>query len=142
MTTLRLATAVDAENPRTHDLFMRDGQLHWAGVDQYDTEEQAGATAQRIACRLLLVRGEWYQDQRLGTPWRDVLTAKGTSDRRIERIIREVIETTPGVAAVSRVTVERDPVTRTATVTWAARADTGSPLGPAVLDLPFILRET
>lgn len=141
MSDLRLVTVVDAENPTAHDLMVVSGQILWAGMDLYAASEQATMIAQRVRCRLLMIRGEWYLDQRLGTPWRDVLTAKGTSVARMERIFREVIAGTPGVAAVTACTVSLDHITRTAEVVFRATADTGQVVGPVTLSVPFIVSE-
>lgn len=141
MSDLLLVRAVDAENPVIHDLRLLNGQLLWVGLDPYDADEQANMIAQRIACRLLFIGGEWYLDQRLGTPWREVLWAKGTTVQRAERVLRTVIEGTPGVATVSSIRVTHDSATRESAVTFTARSDSGRQIGPATLDLPFIVRE-
>lgn len=139
---IKLSTAVDAENPSPHDIEVRNGQIIWVGLDPYDAEEQGKMIAQRVSCRLLMIRGEWYLDQRQGTPWRDVLAAKGTTTARMERVFREVIAGTPGVAAVTSCSVSLDHETRTATVHWEATGDAGLHIGPVTLDTPFVLTET
>ena len=139
---MRLTRAVDADNPTVHDLMIVDGDIAWVGLDPYDAEEQGLMIAQRIACRLLWIRGEWYLDQNQGTPWREVLWAKGTSTARKERTLRSVIESAPGVASVPVLTVTVAHAARTATVTFRAVADSGQQIGPVTLDVPFIVRET
>ena len=112
------------------------------GLDPYDAEEQGRMIGQRIACRLLFVRGEWYLDQRLGTPWREVLTKKGVKTARQERTLRSVIESAPGVASVPELTVTPNAQARTASVTFRVVGDSGRQIGPVTLDLPFVIRET
>jgi len=141
MSDIKLVRSVTAENPVEHDLELASGQLQWVGMDLYDSDEQSDMIAQRVNCRLLYIRGEWYLDQNEGTPWR-VLWAKGTTVARMERIFRTVITGTPGIASVTRLLVTRSPATRHATVEWTARADTGAQIGPSTLDTPFIVRET
>lgn len=142
MSDLRLTRAVDADNPTVHDLMIVDGDLAWVGLDPYNAEEQGRMIAQRIACRLLWIRGEWYLDQKQGTPWREVLTAKGVSTARKERTLRSVIESAPGVASVPALSVTVNHAARTATVTFRAVGDTGRQIGPVTIDVPFIVRET
>lgn len=142
MSDLLLTRVVDAENPTVHDLRLVNGQIQWVGIDLYDADEQAAMIAQRIACRILWIKGEWYLDQKQGTPWLQALWAKGTSVLRAERILRRIITETPGVAAVTAMTITHDPITRISAVTFTARADTGAQIGPATLDLPFVVRET
>ena len=141
MSDIKLVTTIDAENPVKHDIEVRNGQVQWVGMDPYDAEDQAAMIAQRVACRLLWIRGEWYLDQRGGTPWR-TLMAKGTTTARMERIFRTVIAGTPGIASVNSVSVSVDPETRLGTVTWTATMDAGRQIGPVVLDTPFVVRET
>ena len=142
MSGLKLTTAVDGANPTVHDLELEDGDLVWLGLDPYDAEGQAAMIAQRVKCRILLIAGEWYLDQHRGTPWREILWAKGTSAARIERVFRSVIAGTPGIASVTSVRVARDHVARSATVTFEAVGDAQRQIGPITLDLPFYVRET
>ena len=141
MSDIKLTTTIDADNPTLHDLEIRDGQIQWVGLDPYDSDDQAAMIAQRVACRLLKIRGEWYLDQKRGTPWRE-LTAKGTTTGRMERIFRSVIEGTPGISSVASIAVTSDPETRLATVTWTGYMDTGQQIGPVELDTPFVVTET
>ena len=142
MSDLRLTRAVNAENPVLHDIHLVNGQIQWLGIDPYNATEQGNMIAQRVACRLLWMRGEWYLDQHQGCPWREVLWAKGVSVARKERTLRAVIEDTPGVASVPEVTVTVAHAARTATVTFRVVADSGRQIGPVTLDVPFLVRET
>lgn len=141
-TDLELVTAVDAENPTIHDLRLRDGQLEWVGVDLYDAEDQAAAIAQRAKQNLLLIRREWYQDMKIGVPWRETLLTKGTTDAQIVATIRKALEATAGIASVGTITITRDNVARSVAVTFQAVADAGYPVGPITLDVPFVMTET
>ena len=141
MSDLKLTTTIDAENPVLHDLEVVAGQIQWVGMNIYDADEQAEMIVQRVNCRLLFIKGEWYLDQNKGNPWH-ALVAKGTTAARMERIFGNVIGGTPGIAAVTRVTVTKNNTTRVATVTWSASADAGAQIGPVALDTPFVVRET
>jgi len=141
MSDLRVTTAVTALNPDVGDLALDEhGQLSWVGLDPYDAEDIGDMIAQRVRCRILLIKGEWYQDQRQGVPWRGVLWAKGVTRDRIAAVFRQVITGTPGVSSLRSLTVAIDNVNRTGSVTFDAIGDTGRLVGPITLDLPQIVR--
>lgn len=123
-------------DPQTHDLVVDDlGRLVMVGMTA-DADDQAAMIAQRVRCRLLWWRGEWYLDQRQGTPWREALLGR-PSDERIKRALADSLLSVPGVAAVVSLTVARG-AGRSVTVTWSVRADTGAIIGPETLDLPYL----
>jgi hypothetical protein len=140
MSDLKLTTAVDPENPVLHDLEVRNGQLVWVGLDPYDEDEQAAMIGQRCVCRLELLAGEWYLDQRQGVPWQQVLLRKGTTRARIARVIRAALEAVPGVRYVRSVEVSTNATSRVGTVTFEVVGDANAVIGPVTLDLPFIVR--
>lgn len=141
MATLRLVTAATTANPNVHDLYLDDsGQLELIGDDLLDTESYARCIAQRIKCRILLIRGEWYLDQRIGTPWKESILTKGTTATTLRRILRQVIEGTPGVKELRSLTVSMDAATRSATITQLQiEADTRILVTVADLDNPLII---
>ena len=139
---LKLVVSVNAENPIPHDLELIAGQLQWAGLDQYDAGDQGDMIAQRVRCRLALIKGEWYLDQRVGVPWRQAMAAKGTSRARMARIIRAALAGVPGVSRVKDVTVTTSAITRTAAISFAVEGDAGRVIGPITVDVPFVVAET
>lgn len=140
MGSLRIVTETTAANPIEGDLYLDDsGQLEWIGGDITDKEDYSRMVLQRIRCRLLFVKGEWYLDQRQGTPWREKIWKKGVNVETIKRIIRTVIEKTPGVERLDRLNVTFDSVSRTATITLTATSDLGTIVTTNILDNPFII---
>jgi len=140
MSNLRLVTTPTAANPHVGDLYLDDsGQLEWIGMDINDTEDYSRMVLQRIMCRLLIIRGEWYLDQRIGTPWREKIWVKGADVDVIRQIIRTVAEGTPGVESVETVDVSLNSVNRTMAVTLVATTDLGTILTTDLLDEPLIV---
>jgi len=140
MGNLRIVTATSTENPFVGDLYLDDsGQLEWIGSDISDAEDYSRMVLQRIRCRLLLIRGEWYMDQRVGTPWREKVWVKGASIDVIRRIIEQVAEGTPGVDSVDSLELTLDATHRTMTIDLVATTDLGTVLTTADLDEPLIV---
>lgn len=141
MATLRLTAATTASNPNLHDLYLDDsGQLEIIGTDITDTTDYARSVAQSIKCRLLMIRGEWYIDQRLGTPWRERIWKKGTTETEVYRLIQDVVRGTPGVRSVESMSVDLDAEARSVTVEDLKIAtENGSIVTVTQLDEPMIL---
>jgi len=140
MSNLRIVTAPSGTNPNNGDLYLDDsGQLEWIGSDISDAEDYSRMVLQRIRCRLLLIRGEWYMDQRVGTPWREKVWVKGASIDVIRRIIEQVAEGTPGVDSVDSLELTLDATHRTMTIDLVATTDLGTVLTTADLDEPLIV---
>ena len=92
MGSLRITLTPTGTNPNVGDLYLDDaGQLEWIGLDIADHESYALMVLQRIRCRIMHVRGEWYLDQRQGTPWREKTWVKGVTEDTVKSIVREVI---------------------------------------------------
>lgn len=141
MATIRLVTATDADNPNLHDLYLDEsGQLEIIGTDITDTADYARSVAQSVKCRILLVKGEWYQDQRLGTPWREKIWKKGTSNQVLYGIIRDVVLGTPGVRSLEAMDISTDATSRTATVSnMRVITETGVAVTVTDIDEPMII---
>jgi len=140
MSNLRIVLATTWANPTIGDLYLDDsGQLEWIGLDIADSESYARMVLQRIRCRLLFVRGEWYLDQRQGTPWREKVWVKGATLDIVRRIIRAVVEGTPGVEAIDSLDVGMDAASRRLTITFSATTDLGTIVSTAELDEPLIV---
>jgi hypothetical protein len=137
---LRLVTSTTAANPNSHDLYLDDsGQLELVGSDITDVDSYTIAVAQRIKTRLLMVRGEWYLDQRVGTPLRERVWLKGATAASIKRTLREVTESTPGVLSVESIEVSLNAAARTATATIQARTDLQTIATIEILDQPLVI---
>lgn len=137
---LELVTAIDAENPIIGDLRLVNGRLQWIGHDRDDDAEFDRVVAQRLRTRLLTFLGEWYQDQTIGTPWRQSLFGTGVTVARSRSIIRRIIISTPGVAGVKALTVSMDRGSRVATCSFTAVTDIGTSV--SIADLASPLRAT
>lgn len=140
MGSLRIVTSTTAANPVEGDLYLDDsGQLEWIGGDITDQEDYSRMVLQRIRCRLLFVKGEWYLDQRQGTPWREKIWVKGVTEDTVRRVIREVVVKTPGVQSLNSLEVSIDKQTRTASISLTATSDLGTVVSTELLDEPFII---
>jgi len=124
----RLVTHASLENPDLGDLEMSAGQFVAIG-------EGPDMLAQRVRGKLLWLRGEWYQDQRQGTPWLEMM-GKGATDAQIRQTLRRLVESVPGVASVPSITIERS-AGRTATIALEIQSDEGYTITVADLDLPY-----
>jgi hypothetical protein len=140
MSSFRLVTTATAANPNVHDLYLDEsGQLEWIGGDITDEQSYARMVAQRIKCRSLQLRGEWYLDQRTGTPWFQRIMRKGAGAETLRQVLREVIEGTPGVRQLVRLDIDFDAATREATVEFEAIAEMNQIVSSAQLDEPLII---
>ena len=140
MGTMRIVLATTASNPNIGDIYLDDsGQLEWIGGDISDEEDYARMILQRIRCRLLLIRGEWYLDQRVGTPWREKVWVKGVTTETVRHMVRLVVQSTPGVASISSLTVELSTVDRTVTIGLVVVSDLGTIITTDMLDAPLIV---
>jgi hypothetical protein len=140
---LKIVTAVDAENPTLGDLELRAGQLQWVGTDDTDAADHADMVAQRIRQRLLLVRGEWYLDQRVGFPWREYVWGKAgviAGPEKIRGLVRQTIMATPGVREVLSVAAEIDRAARRLYISATITTDLGVTVTMMALDAPMIVR--
>lgn len=91
------------------------------------------AIAQECRVALALWVGEFPFDVTVGTDWPTLLNNKGLTDSQIAAEVRRVLLTVDGVQAVDNVSVERDTVSRAATIAVDVRTDTG-----AVLTIPTV----
>jgi hypothetical protein len=124
----RLTTSVDLENPYVGDLHMENGQFVYL-------DEGPDMLAQRIRSRLLWWQGEWYLDQRQGTPWSKILGKTRASF--VEAKLRDLIERMPGVAAVNSLTVTIDAAARSAAIACEVTAVEGYTVTVTDLDVPY-----
>lgn len=90
------------------------------------------AVRQAIRIRLLTVRGEWFLDASLGTPWLTEIFKKTPNIPALQSVFRSRILGTPGVKSVDRITLTFNRQARTLRVDFAATCDFGE-FDPAVL---------
>lgn len=128
---LALALDTDEENPVEGDLLMRDGQLVLVtGLE---------AIRQELAVRLRWFKGEWFLDRRTGVPWFQKILGTKAGLTAIERILRRVITTTPGVVAITDFVLARDESARSLSLSFEARTTEG-PLEFVDFVLPLEVR--
>lgn len=108
-----------ALDPVTGDLLVQSGRA------RLTTSVNAEDVIQRITIRLRLWQGEYCLDTNAGVPYIQVLGVKGAEDR-IARMIRKVVETTPGVASLDSFTMTAGS-DRVGTVTFSGHTSSGIP---------------
>lgn len=109
-----------ALDPATGDLRLDDSGRARLTVPGQEAVEQ------RLALRLSLWQGEWPLDTSVGIPYGALLGRKG-AQALAARTLRQAAESCPGVALLTAFTFDLD-AQRRATVTLAARTDTGAPV--------------
>ena len=140
MSSFRVVQTSSASNPNIGDLYLDDsGQLELIGGDITSQEDYSRMVLQRIWCRLQLIKGEWYLDQRQGTPWKEKIWKKGVTEATVSIVVRHVVENTPGVERLDTLDVEIDRQTREATIEIVATSDLGTQVTTDLLDNPFIV---
>lgn len=109
------------------DLDISGGTLHIL--------EGPEACAQRIACRLRTIKGEWVFDTTIGTPWFQEILGGGARSRLslIREVIRQRIAGTPGVLRVKELLLDFEPNTRALSITGSVTVEGGSEV-PISLD--------
>jgi hypothetical protein len=134
MPTIKATQSVDLDNPVQNDLHLLNGTI--ALID--GPEE----VAQAIRSRLLFFKGEWFLDQREGTPYyQEILGKKAVDLNVIRTIYRDIISDTPGVDSVLNIDIILDGVTRAATLTFIALLENGGQINsrdfsPFIVELP------
>jgi hypothetical protein len=141
MSAIRLVTTPDNRNPNEWDFQLDGHRFARTGFNRADQADQDDAVAQRIRRRLQFFKAEWYQDQRIGTPWQQVVFRVGSSDNLIRGIFRRVIQGTPGVADVTSLTWRREVSEAKGYLTFSATTDQGSVLSIKDFEVPFIVTE-
>ncbi len=83
-------------------------------------------TAQKIRQVLLLIRGEWFLDLNLGTPWFEEILVRNPNLELIRGIVKNKILSVPGVMAVPVLSLNLDRPTRTLSIDFVAKTTAGS----------------
>lgn len=136
----KLTTTATVTNPNIGDYELDDsGQPVFLFDDITDLTNYAQAVAQRLKSRWQFMLGEWYLDQRLGTPWTQVLFTKGVTIETLKRAFRTVALDTPGVRSITSLTVTIDRVNRQATLEYALTLESDRVVTTDQLDAPFVV---
>jgi len=134
MPTIACTQSVTLENPVQNDLHLINGTIVLI--------EGPAEVAQAIRSRLLFFKGEWFLDQREGTPYyQEILGKKAVDLNVIRSIYRRIIAGTPGVEAVPKLDISLDGPTRAATLVFQAVLENGGfidsrDFAPFVVELP------
>ncbi len=103
-----------------------DGDLQLTSTGDVATVSGRDAVAQHVRVRLRFHRGECAFDLRLGFPWRqEVLGVKGPELDRVRSLVRQTIETTPGIASLNQLSLSHDRRARRIAVTFRATTREG-----------------
>lgn len=84
------------------------------------------AIVQHCALRLRFVRGEFFLDDEIGTPYFEKVLVKNPDLVAVRAILRKVVAETPGILSVTSFTVRFDDATRIATVAFEAQKKDGT----------------
>lgn len=140
MSGFRIALWTDANNSIVGDMYLDEsGQPEIVGDSIEDSDSYSLMIVQRVWCRLQVEVGEWYLDQRQGTPWYSRVLTKGVTSSTVSRLVRRVVLDTPGVESVEEISVTLNKTARTATITMAGTTDIGSSFSTDILDRPFVV---
>lgn len=118
-----------------------DGDIDLTGGKQTLVTDPVQAGAIKLRNRLLLFKGEWFRDTRVGLPYFEQILVKNPNIALLENIFRQaIVSTPPFVSATVKVTLDAK---RKATVAFVAKVDPAVSAGATVtatsLDKPFIL---
>ena len=83
------------------------------------------AVRQHLNLRLQFFRGEWFLDTRQGIPYFEEVLRKAPDLNVVQSLLREAIETTPGVLGISEFSLDYDGVTRTLSLDFRATTTDG-----------------
>jgi len=84
------------------------------------------AIAQECRTALGLLTGEYPFDVELGTRWDQLLNSKTATDAQFGAEVKRVLGGVQGVLGVDNVSVQRNTVTRAATITATVTTDAGA----------------
>ena len=94
-------------------------------------------TAQKLTNLLKFVRGEWFADVRLGTPWfQYVLGVKAPNMKLLKQLLQKVLLSAPDVVTVTDLTLTLDKPTRSLGINFTVTTSDGTSLTTTV---PFII---
>jgi len=100
----------------SHDLLIGRGATRTSELDY---------TVQTVKCRLLTILGEWQLDPSKGVPWLEVLS-KNYDIEATRTVVRQIIQTSPGVLSVDSLVFQVDTTARLLTITFTATSIYGA----------------
>lgn len=122
-----LDVLIDADG----DIVIDNDGLHFAtGI---------AGVAQLIRERVLLFSGEWFLNLDVGIPWFDKILGENFDERAAYDAIRAEILDTPGVVAITSLTISVDPSTRVVSLAYEAQVSFGDTVSDT-LDLTKVLQ--
>jgi len=131
MAAIKLAIAIDANNPVIGDIY----------IDPTTGSDRMCATLleevqQSIITRFFFFQGEWFLDPTAGVPWYQSILGVKNSDANVSAILQRVITTTPGVQSLLSFSLNRSG--RTISPKFACQLADGTTLtsadfGPMVI---------
>lgn len=72
---------------------------------------EAAAIYQQCVTRLMQLQGEWFLDEREGTPWHEVLASR-PNPAKLEQLIRDRLISIPGLTDIENFAMEWQPGSR------------------------------
>lgn len=129
MATLRLAMAIDANNPVIGDIYITP-----EGTTRL-TASLAEEVQQTLYLRFSFFLGEWWLQPTAGTPWFQRILGVKSTDEIVSGILRTVITTCPGVATLNSFALNTSG--RTASPRFRCTLTDGTVLVDS--NVPFIL---
>jgi len=107
--------ALDSNN----DIFIRNGS--------FTTIKEGGQVTQHVRTRLLFYLGEWFADNRAGTPWFQEVFIKPFNIGAVETIIKSRIANTPELDQITEFSMSLpNPADRKLQVSFSAETTFGT----------------
>ena len=131
MADLKIALAIDANNPVAGDLYLD------ATGNCRLTNSLSEDVAQELWIRLHFFQGEWFLDTTVGIPYFQSILGQKTPTGIIEQMFRRVITTCPGVASLDSFLLTSLPARRIS-IAFACTLQDGAVLTSADF-APFIV---
>jgi hypothetical protein len=94
------------------------------------------AIKQHLRLRFSMIRGEWFRDATVGTPWFEKIFVKNPDLAVLRALFRRIALGTPGVDKLNELVLDYTASTRTLTVRMVAFSNDQ---GPFVYDEPLII---
>lgn len=102
----------EALDPTTHD-------MAYSGYDG-STVSSAAQVRQNLKIRLLLIRGEWFLDSRIGLPYFEEILVKNPDFSAIDVTIKATILETPEVEEILSYSSSFDRTSRKLSISFTA----------------------
>ncbi len=94
--------------------------------DDLEIIEGLDEIAQDLDTRLNFWKGEWFLDTRLGVPWLEKVLGQKPRLPVVKNVIRNVALDTPGVIAITDLTLEYESAVRTLSISMRVQGTEGS----------------